>query len=225
MNKLKAGGIHLLLSALVIATFIVFLNFFWYQSLMRVTGVVEPLKLLVIIDVVVGPLLTFIVYKQGKKTLKLDLSVIVLMQLAAFGYGAFIIYQGKPSWLVFNDNAFEIVYQKEIPSNDNALQNNGVFSTPKLAYIPYANQRMGVSAHNNFSSAEEFKSEDWDKINFQKITLKEAAVLTDLNEIDIESKINGQDIELYRLNNDGLMSVLIFENKKINGFSVLTQFH
>src|SRR5690554_2066380 len=110
MTKPKAAGIHFIFSVLFIGGFIIFLNLFWYRYLVGVTDVIEPLKLLVIVDVIIGPLLTFVVYKHGKKTLKFDLSVIVLMQLAAFIYGAYVIYQGKPSWLVFNDSAFEVVY-------------------------------------------------------------------------------------------------------------------
>lgn len=225
MTKTKAAALHLLLSILFIGAFIVFLNLFWYQHLIRVTGVIEPLKLLVLIDVIIGPLLTFLVYKQGKKTLKFDLTVIFIMQLAAFFYGAYIIYQGKPSWLVFNQNAFEVVYEKEIPQKDGVLQNSGLLSQPKLAYIPYSNQRIGVAAHNIFPFAEKFRLDDWDKIQYQTISLKEAAVIADMEEETLKAKMEGQKHMLYRLANDGLMSVLVWEDKETNRFSVMTQFN
>ena len=46
------------------------------------------------IDVILGPLLTLLVYKQGKKTLLFDLTVIVLLQISALGYGLWTISQG-----------------------------------------------------------------------------------------------------------------------------------
>ncbi len=223
MNKIKAAGLHFTLSLLVIGGFIVFLNYFWYQNLVRVTGVVEPLKLLVLIDVVLGPLLTFIVYKKGKRTLKFDLAVIVLMQLSAFVYGAYTIYQGKPSWLVFNANAFEVVYAKEIKSAPTGLENNSIFSRPKLAYIPYHNQTMGLAAHHNFKSALPLGLNDWDNIKYQSIGSKEAAVLAGMAEDEIKTKV--QSKEMYRISNDGLFSVMVVVDKSRNKFSSFTQFH
>ncbi|MCW8870924.1 MAG: hypothetical protein OQK49_09485 [Proteobacteria bacterium] len=225
MTKSKAAGLHFLLSVIFIGGFIVFLNLFWYRHLVGVTGVIEPLKLLVIVDVLIGPLLTFIVYKQGKKTLKFDLSVIVLMQLAAFIYGAFIIYQGKPSWLVFNDNAFEVVYEKEVPNQGDVLKNGGLFSQPKLAYIPYTNQRLGVSAHQNFTAAEALTADKWGEVSYQKITPKEAAALVGLGVDDFKYKIKQQDPQMYRINNDGLLSVMVLKDKENLKFSVMTQFN
>ncbi|MFV0542901.1 MAG: hypothetical protein ACK5L8_04325 [Marinicella pacifica] len=224
MTKSKAAGIHFLLSVIFIGGFIIFLNLFWYRELMGVTGVIEPLKLLIIVDVLIGPLLTFVVYKHGKKTLKFDLSVIVLMQLAAFIYGAFIIYQGKPSWLVFNDSSFEIVYEKEVPDTEDVLRNGGLFSRPKLAYIPYTSQRLGVSAHQNLTSAEALTADKWEEVSYQKITPKEAAALVGLDIDDFKSKIKSQDQQLFRISNDGLLSVLVLEEKEKLVYSVITQF-
>ena len=58
--------------------------------------------MLLAIDVILGPLLGLLVYKEGKKSLKFDLSVIILIQIAALCYGVFSIEQGRPAWLVYN---------------------------------------------------------------------------------------------------------------------------
>ncbi len=64
------------------------------------------------IDVIIAAYLGLSVYKEGKKTLKFDLSVIILIQIAALCYGVFSIEQGRPAWLVFNVDRFELVTKK-----------------------------------------------------------------------------------------------------------------
>ena len=70
--------------------------------------------MLLVIDVILGPLLGLLVYKESKKTLKFDLSVIILIQIAALCYGVFSIEQGRPAWLVYNVNRFELVRKNEL---------------------------------------------------------------------------------------------------------------
>lgn len=106
---------HFLLSALFIALFFLFVYFIWYQQVyFKVSGVIEPLKLLLIVDVILGPLLTFIIYKQGKKNLKIDLMMIVLFQIMAFIYGANSIYLGKPSLVIHRTGYLEVVSEINI---------------------------------------------------------------------------------------------------------------
>lgn len=70
--------------------------------------------MLLAIDVVIGPVLGVLVYKEGKKTLKFDLTVIILLQLSALFYGVYSIEQGRPVWLVYNVDRFELVRKNEI---------------------------------------------------------------------------------------------------------------
>lgn len=112
--KLLCFGSHLLIS-LIIALFVVCLVFWlWYPSpLDKALGVVNVFLLLLCIDVVVGPLLTLIVAKQGKRTLKMDLSAIAVIQLAALIYGLYIVAQGRPVWIIYDSARFEVVQAYE----------------------------------------------------------------------------------------------------------------
>ena len=77
------------------------------------------------VDVCLGPLLTLIVYKSGKKTLKMDLTIIVLLQLSALIYGLHTMAEGRPAWLVFNVDRFDLVRVNDIDErklNDAALE-------------------------------------------------------------------------------------------------------
>ncbi len=92
---------HLLTSILIalLLAYIVFM--IWYPvPLPKATGITHIFLMMLIIDVILGPILTFIIYKKGKKTLKIDLAVIIILQLGAMLYGMYFVAQGRPSWLV-----------------------------------------------------------------------------------------------------------------------------
>ena len=106
---------HLSISVIIALVIIGLVFFVWYPTpLAKAVGVTHIFLMLILIDVIVGPLLSLLVYKEGKKTLKMDLSVIILVQVLALGYGLFNIVQGRPVWLVQNGDRFEMVRQNEI---------------------------------------------------------------------------------------------------------------
>lgn len=114
-KKLKFFCGHFLIS-LIVALLIISLVFFvWYPApLAKATGVTNIFLLMLIIDVTLGPLLGLLVYKEGKKTLKMDLSIVISIQIVALSYGLYSIAQARPVWIVFNDNQFELVRNNEI---------------------------------------------------------------------------------------------------------------
>ena len=69
-------------------------------------------------DVIVGPLLSLLVYKEGKKTLKMDLSIIVLIQVLATGYGVYAIAQSRPAWIVQAGWLFEVIPANVVDTKD-----------------------------------------------------------------------------------------------------------
>lgn len=113
--RFKAFLIHGLIS-IILALLIVGLVFFiWYPApLAKAIGVTHIFLIMLTIDVILGPLLTLLVYRQGKKTLFFDLTVIVLLQISALGYGLWTISQGRPAWLVFNVDRFDVVRINEL---------------------------------------------------------------------------------------------------------------
>lgn len=115
MSKLKAFAVHLLLS-LCAALLVLLVTFFvWYPApLQQAAGVERIFLLLIAVDVVLGPLLTLVVYRQGKKTLRFDLAVIVFLQMAALVYGFTVVAQGRPVWLVYNVGRFDLVQAVDV---------------------------------------------------------------------------------------------------------------
>ncbi len=139
-DKSKATFYHFFGSLLLILIAAYLIFSIWYPSpFFKLYQVNQVFLLLIFIDVILGPLCTFIVYKKGKKTLKMDIAVIVLLQLIAFGFGMWNIAQARPAWLVLNES---IVYavspnmlidetgNKKVPS---IVQQN--WGKPKLVLV------------------------------------------------------------------------------------------
>lgn len=108
--RIRAFLIHLAISSLVALLSMCLVFLVWYPSpLAKALGVTPIFLMMLGIDVVIGPLLTLLVYKVGKKTLRMDLTIIVILQLAALSYGVWTMAQARPAWIVFSGNRFDIV--------------------------------------------------------------------------------------------------------------------
>ncbi len=110
ISRIKAFAVHLVISALIALAVIGLVFFVWYPApLHSAVGVTQIFLILLAVDVVLGPLITLLIYKIGKKTLVMDLTVIVLLQLGALSYGLWTVAEGRPVWLVFSVDRFELV--------------------------------------------------------------------------------------------------------------------
>lgn len=91
----------------------------WYPApLAYAEGVTVIFLMLLAIDVTLGPLLSLLVYKEGKKTLKMDLSIIILIQFMALSYGVYAITQSRPAWIVQTGWVFEVVPANAVDGKD-----------------------------------------------------------------------------------------------------------
>lgn len=106
-------------ASLVIAALAAALVFgVWYPYPYReISGGRELFVLLVSVDVVLGPLITFAVFNRRKplSELKRDLIIVVLLQLGALGYGLWTVSVARPVHLVFEFDRFRVVHAVEVP--------------------------------------------------------------------------------------------------------------
>lgn len=108
--RIKAFAWHLGCSLLIASAALVLVFAVWYPAPLHVAlGVTSVFLLVLLVDVVIGPFLTLLVYKQGKKTLLFDMAVIIALQLSALLYGLWTVAEGRPVWLVFNVDRFDLV--------------------------------------------------------------------------------------------------------------------
>ncbi|TCB60675.1 type IV pilin accessory protein [Acinetobacter terrae] len=112
---------HLSCSMFIALLMIGLVFFVWYPvPLATAEGVTHIFLMLLTIDVMLGPLLTFLVYKEGKKTLKMDLSIIVFVQILAMSYGVYSIAQSRPVWIAQNGAIFQLVRANAVLPEDQA---------------------------------------------------------------------------------------------------------
>lgn len=119
-KRLKFFLTHLSISTLVVCIAMSVVFFIWYPApLAKAVGVTHIFLMMLAIDVIVGPILGFLIYKEGKKSLKFDLAVIILIQLSAFIYGFYSIAQGRPVYIAYVVDRFELVRKNDLVVNKN----------------------------------------------------------------------------------------------------------
>ena len=142
--RLKAAGIHLLISVLVALIGIGLVFWGWHPNpLQKAVGVTHIFLMMLGIDVVLGPLLTLLVASsKEKKTLKFDLSVIAAVQLAAYLYGMHSIAVSRPVYIAFDKLRFEVVQADSVVrATDKTIlpeyQSNPLFVPQWVSVRPY----------------------------------------------------------------------------------------
>jgi hypothetical protein len=116
-SRVRPAVLHLLGSTLVAGVGTLALVWLWYPPpFARLSGGLELLTLLITVDVVLGPALTLVVASPGKplRVLVRDLAVILLVQLAALGYGLYTLAVARPVGLVFEVDHFRVVSAADI---------------------------------------------------------------------------------------------------------------
>lgn len=216
MIRTKAALIHLILSILLVSTLFSIVYFIWYpKPFFELSGVIEPFKILVLIDVVIGPLLTFVVFKKGKKHLKLDLSIIAVLQLSAIIYGSYVIYNGRPSTLVFNNGQFHYLAEKFANNNELIYDElrPSLFSSPKYAFIHQFNQ---LEIYNGYAYFEPISNYDSMlkpySFTVENMKAKFKGKISELNQLS-QNYIN-EDIVFFNLNHKGSINYIVYSRNQ-----------
>lgn len=134
-DRLKASGIHFCVSLIVALLAAVLVFGLWYPYPYRaVSGGRELFVILVMVDVILGPLITLVVFNRAKPwpELRRDLAVVVLIQLGALGYGLWTVFAARPVHMVFEYDRFRIVHAVDVPSELLAKAPPGVDPMPVM---------------------------------------------------------------------------------------------
>ena len=113
-----ASLVHLFFSAILAATCAALVFLVWYPAPYgAMSGVSDLLVLMLAVDVVLGPLVTLVVFNTRKPRAELvrDLAVVVLVQLGALGYGMWTVYAGRPVHGVFEYDRIRVLHANDIP--------------------------------------------------------------------------------------------------------------
>lgn len=115
--RLKAAGLHLLGSAVAIGLFLWLVYGYWYMHPYQIVfSTMDVVKILVGVDLVLGPLLTLIVFNVAKprKELARDLGLILAVQLSALAWGVQVTYSVRPQFAAFVGNNVYVVTGRDV---------------------------------------------------------------------------------------------------------------
>lgn len=115
MSRWRAALIHLLISFVIVGGVAAWIILFWYPpAILRMVQADQMLMLLGGVDLIVGPMLTLLVYKHGKPTLRMDLTVIGVLQALFLAVGLYSVTVTRPVFLVAYDQDLHLVAASEI---------------------------------------------------------------------------------------------------------------
>lgn len=106
ITKLKATGVHLSLSLVVFIYLVYQIYYNWYpQPYFSVDGGWQGIRLIAGVDLVLGPLITFLIFdlSKSRREIVFDLMIIAVIQFGALTYGVFITYTQRPVAIVVID--------------------------------------------------------------------------------------------------------------------------
>ncbi len=118
MSRWRASGLHFLISLFILVTALALIRLLWYPDFyFAAIGADGLLAILFAVDVTLGPLITLIIFRVGKKGLGFDLTFIAACQLAALLYGMHTVFLARPVFAVFSGNRFEVVQAVDLDLN------------------------------------------------------------------------------------------------------------
>ena len=115
---IKAALIHFFFSFAVLAMAGTLVFLIWYPSpYQELAGGGELFLLMMVVDVICGPLLTLVLFNPAKSRFELccDLTLIAIIQLAALGYGLETVWQARPLFLVLEIDRFKVLGLPDFP--------------------------------------------------------------------------------------------------------------
>lgn len=122
--RLRAFGLHLFASACALSLILGALYAGWYRwPGWYLTGVLQVLLILLFVDLALGPTVTLIIAnpRKPRRELARDISIIVIVQLAALVYGASTLWRGRPLYYTFSADRLEMVQASDLELDELAL--------------------------------------------------------------------------------------------------------
>lgn len=156
LNRWQAFAIHLGLSGIIFLALLAIFFFVWYPGALIHLGGWQGIKIVAAVDLVLGPVLTLIVFNPIKKSLKMDLSIIAIIQATCLSYGVWVVEQQRPMAQILLDDTLYTVTKAEYLENDTDLSIFDKFPgpSPKLVMLDLPNDHITIAqtlVKNSFS--------------------------------------------------------------------------
>ena len=138
--RLKTSGIHFFLSALAFLIILYFIVIHWYpRPHFSINGGWQGVRIMLFVDIVLGPLLTLLIFNPGKsrRAILFDFTVIGIIQVSALIWGLSAVYSQRPVAISFWDGRFYSVLAKDLEVNNVTQENLSELSrkSPAIVYV------------------------------------------------------------------------------------------
>lgn len=199
-QRLYLGLTHFAISAVIVGLCFWLLLSVWYPNVMpALYGIYNVLIILFLLNILIWPALSAMLYKLDKKKLKFDLTVMGILQIVFTVVMMFFLWQMRPVWVSFVVDSFEIVREKEVIWSEQETPSDSPFYVG--FFEPYI--LVGASYSDDKEIAEQQKSAELDGISVawrsvavvplseKKNNLRQYAQPVDaLNEYNPQEKVN-----------------------------------
>lgn len=119
--RIRASLIHLGFSVIVAASAAAAVFLLWYPwPYTEISGGAQLFLLVTGVDLVMGPLITLVIFDIRKRRIELgrDLLVVVLLQLGGLAYGAYTMYEARPVVLALEGDRFRVVIAASVQTGE-----------------------------------------------------------------------------------------------------------
>lgn len=98
-----AFSIHLVTSLIIFLIFLYYILSYWYPSpYFTLDGGWQGIRIMLFVDIFLGPFLTLLFFKAGKPSLKFDMCIIAGIQCIALAYGGWNVYDQRTAAVVYS---------------------------------------------------------------------------------------------------------------------------
>ncbi len=205
MTRFSATISHLIISLIIFIGLMALLILKWYPPpYFEISGGWQGIKIAAGVDLVLGPLLTLIIFnvKKEKWKIRFDLCVIATMQFLALAMGVYTIYSERPLAAVFWEDSFYVVTASDL--NLHSISKRSLlqfgFSKPVLIYAQKPNTIAGLKKLMAKSKEDSIPpylndelyrnlSEYFSDVKTHQVDIDEIIGKNDLMEVDLETKL------------------------------------
>ena len=223
LNRFQATGLHLVASITLISFIFGWVKWIWYpQALFFAASGFDLMKILIVVDLILGPLIMFIIFNPKKKSLKFDVSAVLICQLLFLAYGLWSLYTVRPAYIAFVDNQFVLVRANDLENEDLKKASSVEFQQrPLFGPLIVGTERPSDKAEQDalmFASLENVGIESFPQyyVPFEQIQAKLPALSKPLEELEIDND-RKKNLEAIRATLQKSIKSVLFCSVKLKG--------
>lgn len=202
VTRKQAFLTHLAVSVCIFIFLSYLIVFHWFPEFyFYLDGGSRAIGTIFFVDVILGPGLTLLVFKPGKKSLKFDMAVILLLQSSALVWGVNNVYMERSGTAVFYWGKFSCIAHKDTSDIDMAAITANPSGRQRLSFLQRPDTAEGF--HSLVTEAFEHGSSEIYYYG-EKITALDEHVVTrlknyrlDLSKLAEESEVSAKNVEAY----------------------------